>query len=88
MSQVHARFHLIEVTRTRYWADGKAHEAARVEFGAVQGEPFGPATPQGNFKALIVNPSAAKVFLDAPIGQEFDFIISPVKKAEGHESHK
>ncbi len=78
MSQVHARFYLTEVTRTPYYTGGETKEADRVKMGAAQGEPFGPATPQGSIDMLIVNPEAAKVFLNAPIHQQFDILITPV----------
>jgi hypothetical protein len=62
--------------------ESKLVEGSYVELGAVQGEPFGSATPSGDLKMGIVNPAASKVFFEAPIGQEFDILISPVKKAE------
>ena len=78
MSTVHARFYLYEVTRTSYYAKNENVEAVKIKMGPVQGEPFGPATPQGQFEALIINPEAAQVFLNAPINQKFDLLISPV----------
>ncbi len=83
--RIHARFRLDQVTRGRGYY--KAHpeqpaeqvESAYVELGAVQGEPFGSASPSGSFKMLIVNPGAAQMFLNARIGQEFDCFISPVE---------
>jgi hypothetical protein len=81
--QVHARFRLDRVTRMggSYKAPGeqeaKAVEGAYVELNAVQGEPFGSATPSGSLKMGIVNPSAARVFFDADIGQEFDILFTP-----------
>jgi hypothetical protein len=48
----------------------------------VQGEPFGAYTPSGKLDMFIVNPSAAKVFFAARIGQEFDIILSPVESAK------
>jgi len=77
MSQVLTKFWLSEVTRTTYYSGGETKEATRVKLVAVKGEPFGPATPQGNFDALIVNPDAAKVFNEASIGQEFSLLITP-----------
>lgn len=56
-------------------------EAAYVILGAVKGEPFGSASPSGKFEMLIVNPTAAQVFFDARIGQEFDVLLSPVEPA-------
>jgi hypothetical protein len=84
MLQVHARFYLMEDTRvTHYTYTGKGSsekvEAARVKLGAVQGEPFGSASPSGTLDMVIVNPEALKVFRDAELGQEFDLIISPVQ---------
>jgi hypothetical protein len=85
---IHARFRLDRVTRMcgYYKAPGdqeaKIVEGAYVELGAVQGEPFGSATPSGDLKMGIVNPPAAQVFFAAPIGQEFDVVVSPVEKAE------
>lgn len=82
---VHARFRLNRVTHMsgHYKAPGEQSasvvEGAYVELGAVQGEPFGSATPSGSLSMGIVNPSAAKVFLEAKFGQEFDILISPVK---------
>lgn len=82
--QVHARFRLDQVNRGQgyYKAPGeeeaKLVEAAHVVLGAVQGEPFGAYTPSGKLDMFIVNPPAAQVFFDAPIGQEFDLLLSPV----------
>jgi hypothetical protein len=82
--QIHARFRLDEVTRliADYKAPGekeaKVVEGAYVTLHAVQGEPFGSATPSGDIRMGIVNPSAAQVFFDARIGQEFDAFFSPV----------
>jgi len=87
-TQVHARFRLDQVNRSRGYycpepgAETAVVEAAYVELGAVKGEPFGSASPSGSFKMLIVNPSAAKVFFDAPIGTEFDVFVSPVEPAK------
>lgn len=86
-SQVHARFRLNKISRfgAYYKAPGeqeaKAVEGVYVEFGAVQGEPFGNATPSGNLTMGIANPAAAELFREAPIGQEFDLLISPVEQA-------
>jgi hypothetical protein len=83
---VHARFRLDQVNRSRGYycpepgAETAAVEAAYVELGAVKGEPFGSASPSGSFKMLIVNPAAARAFFDAPIGQEFDILISAVPR--------
>ena len=82
--RIHARFRLERVDRMggSYKAPGeqeaKMVEGAYVTLAAVQGEPFGAATPSGNIHMGIVNPSAAQVFHDAPIGQEFDVFFSHV----------
>lgn len=84
-THIHARFRLERVDRMGgyYKASGeqeaKAVEGAYVTLRAVQGEPFGSATPSGDIHMGIVNPSAAQVFFDARIGQEFDVILSHVE---------
>jgi hypothetical protein len=84
--QVSARFYLLEVTRTPYNTTGPQGltigEATRVKLAPVKGEPFGPATPQGQIDMLIVNPAAGAVFQNAPINQQFDILISPVEATE------
>jgi hypothetical protein len=85
--QVSARFYLQEVTRTPYYITKSGQEmvteeATRVKLAPVKGEPFGPATPQGQIDMLIVNPAAGAVFQSAPINQEFDILITPVQRAE------
>jgi hypothetical protein len=84
MAQVQARFFLQEVRRIPYYTSGKGDhtEAVNIKLVPVQGEPFGPATPQGTIEMLIVNPGAAQMFLDAPILQQFDILISPAQKSE------
>ena len=84
--KVHARFRLDQVNRAQSWykqpgstEPAQAVESASVRLNAVQGEPFGAATPTGRIEMTIVNPAAAQMFFDAPIGQEFDFLISPVE---------
>jgi len=85
---IHARFRLDQVNRSRgYYCKPGEHEtqtveAAYIKLGAVKGEPFGSASPSGQFDMLIVNPEAAAVFFNAPIGQEFDVILTPVKAPE------
>jgi hypothetical protein len=76
MSSVRARFFLQEVRRVPY---GNT-EATNITLAPVQGEPFGPATPQGTIQMLIVNPAAAQVFLNAPINRQFDILVSPVEE--------
>lgn len=83
---IHARFTLNSVTRGQGYfkasgeEEAKVVEAASVQLLAVQGEPFGAYTPSGKIDMFIVNPSASQVFFDAPIGQEFDIVFSPVHK--------
>lgn len=85
--QVHARFRLDKVTRGQGYfkepgstEEPRAIESASILLNAVQGEPFGAYTPQGRIDMFIVNPAAAQMFFDAPIGQEFDLLISPVEQ--------
>ncbi len=75
MSSVLAQFHLVEAKRIMYHPSG---EATNFKFVPVQGEPFGPATPNGTLELLIVNPAAAKVFHDAQLGQKFNVEIKAV----------
>ena len=77
-NKVHARFKLSEDARAGYYHNGEYTDAARVKLYAVKGEPFGPATPNGTIEMFIVNPGAVEIFRNAPIGQEFDVIFSPV----------
>lgn len=80
--QIHARFRLDQVNRSRsqYKPQGETEyeqvEGAYVYLYPVQGEPFGPATPSGKIEMLIVNPTAAEVFFNAHIGQEFDVLLT------------
>ncbi len=69
--RIHARFRLDQVNRGRgfYKAPGE-----------TEAEPFGSATPSAHLDMGIVNPSAAKVFFEARIGQEFDMFFSPVEE--------
>lgn len=81
--QIHARFRLDQVNRGQGYfkapgeQEAKSVEAAHVTLSAVQGEPFGAYTPSGKLDMFIVNPTAAHVFFDAPIGQEFDLVFTP-----------
>ena len=77
---VHARFRLSEDSRLSYWHDKGYIPAARIKLSAVQGPPFGPATPQGNIEMVIVNPEAVSMFREVELGQEYDVIFTPVKK--------
>lgn len=80
---IQARFNLQEVTRVRCSVyknqTYESVEGIRVKMNPVHGEPFGTATPGGELMMVIANPEAAILFLHAPIGQEFDFRISPVQ---------
>lgn len=82
MSSVRARFFLQEVKRVSYYTTNSQgnSEATNITLAPVQGEPFGPATPQGTIQMLIVNPAAAQVFLNAPINRQFDILVSPVEE--------
>ena len=82
MSQVLGRFYLTQVSRVPYYTGGEKVEAVKVSFAGVQGEPFGPATPQANAEMLIVNPAAAQVFLDAPIHSEFSVLFTPTTEKQ------
>lgn len=77
--RVHARFKLYEDARAQAYSGGGYVPAQRVKLSAVQGEPFGTATPQGTIDMLIANPDAAKVFREAPLGAEFDVVFSLVE---------
>ncbi|MGH2478513.1 MAG: hypothetical protein ACRDHW_02510 [Ktedonobacteraceae bacterium] len=66
-------------TRNATTGEWEVVEAARVKLGAVQGEPFGSATPSGSLDMVIVNPAALKIFREAKLGQEFDVLFSPVE---------
>ena len=82
--KVHARFKLYEDARASSYSGGGYVSAARVKLSAVQGPPFGTATPQGQIDMLIANPEAVALFRDAPLGSEFDVVFSLVEpeKAE------
>ena len=88
MASVHARFWLGEVKPcTGSYAAPDAEESTIVEgaivrLNAVQGDPFGAATPFGRLDMSILNPEAAKVFVHAPYGQEFDVILIPRNQKE------
>jgi hypothetical protein len=86
--KIHARFRLDQVNRGQGYfkapgeQEAKVVESAHVVLNAVQGEPFGAYTPSGKFDMFIVNPTAAQVFFDGRIGQEFDVLLSPVEAAK------
>jgi len=79
---VQARFCLSQVNRAQgYYKAPDEQEAVSVEsayviLNGVQGDPFGAATPSAKLEMLIVNPTAAAVFFNAPIGQEFDVLFT------------
>lgn len=77
--KVHARFRLYEDARASAYTNGGYAPAARVKLSAVQGAPFGTATPQGTIEMLIANPEAIEVFRDAPMDAEFDVVFSLVE---------
>jgi hypothetical protein len=86
---VHARFRLDQINRARAFykapestESAQSVESAYVHLNAVQGEPFGAATPTGHMEMLIVNPAASQMFFDASIGQEFDLLIAPVGETQ------
>lgn len=89
-TSVHARFRLDEDKRVySYAGEGKHVPALHIKLGAVQGEPFGSASPSGSMEITIANPDAAAMFKYAELGQEFDVIISPVVHTiEHHEETK
>lgn len=76
---IHACFRLNSVTRQPgygYKADGDmASEFQGVKLHAVQGAPFGTATPYGNIEMTIANKEAAAEFAEAPLGTEYDVIF-------------
>lgn len=61
--KVLAKFSLQSIGQSRHWSE--PGYATLVQFSAVQGEPFGSATPQGTISMLVVNPDAQKFFADA-----------------------
>lgn len=62
MSKVLAKFWLGNVEDAKYaTTDG----AVSLQFYAVQGEPFGPATPSGYLTMVVQNTAAAAIFRDA-----------------------
>lgn len=76
MSKVLAKFRILECKsdrtaeyvrdpETKEYARGKPALVTQLKLTAVQGEPFGSATPSGNVDMLIKNPAAAALFRDA-----------------------
>lgn len=61
MSKVLAKFRLSNVEDTKWATEG----AVSLRFDAVQGEPFGPATPSAFVQMLVQNPAAAAIFKEA-----------------------
>lgn len=89
LSSVRARFRLDKVTRVQGWykTPGSTEaphpvESAMIRLNAVQGEPFGPATPTGLMEMTIMNPAASQVFFDSAIGTEFDIQLTPIAARE------
>lgn len=84
--QLHCRFRLDEETRTTCYTQQEGKyikvEGSKVQLGAVQGEPFGSATPSGSWNMVIINEEAIPFFRNAALGQEYDIIITPVIKEE------
>lgn len=61
MSKVLAKFRLTQLQDATYAPAGSAH----LTLMAVEGEPFGSATPNGYIQMTIHNPAAVKPFKDA-----------------------
>lgn len=62
--QVQARFRVVSHTRFPGW-NNKEVMLDEFRFQAVQGEPFGPATPSAELRMVVANPDAAAVFIQA-----------------------
>lgn len=82
VAQVVARFRLAEMREgVGYYkptpeSDHTATPGVSVTLNAVQGEPFGSATPSGQIQMFIANPTASAFFIDAKIGAEFDLLFT------------
>lgn len=63
--RVHARFYVQAHTRTSGYGYGGSDVADQFKLYGVKGEPFGPATPNASMDITILNPEAAKVFIEA-----------------------
>jgi hypothetical protein len=73
-----AQFYLTEVGRSQFYtAPG---QATRVKMQAAQGEPFGPATPQGNLDMLVVNEAAQELLHSLKIGKKFNLYFEPIEE--------
>lgn len=62
---VHARFHVQSHTRISGYGYGGKDIADQFKLYGVKGEPFGSATPNASMDMSILNPEAAKVFIEA-----------------------
>lgn len=89
MASIHGRVILQEVTRTHcYRLKNKEYrlvEGVRIKLTPTGEEPFGSATPGGQLEMVIVEPASVKIFNDAPIGQAFDVVFSPVEEEKSEE---
>jgi hypothetical protein len=63
--KVHARFHVQAHTRTSGYGYGGKDVADQFKLYGVKGEPFGSATPNASMDMTILNPEAAKLFIEA-----------------------
>lgn len=63
--RVHARFYVQSHTRTTGFGMGGKDMADQFDLYGVKGEPFGSATPSASMKMAILNPEAAKLFIEA-----------------------
>lgn len=62
MSKVLTKFRVTMLSQFESWANGSKVTAQEVTLAPVQGEPFGPATPSGQIKMVILNSAAASQF--------------------------
>jgi hypothetical protein len=86
-AQIHTRWSVYEVARISSYRKNAAGEyvsgeGCRVKLAPISGEPFGSGTPAGTMEMVIVNPAAAAVFLQTPIGQQYDVLFTPVQQGE------
>jgi len=81
MSALHTRFRLIKTQRTALFEQRKQGEHTQTDVGTTitLAQVQGPnVTPTGNL-TLVLTSAEAKPFLDAPMGAEFDLVISLAK---------
>ena len=77
---VHARFHVQSHTRSSGYGYSGEVVADQFKLYGVKGEPFGSATPNASMDMTILNPEAAKVFIEAmECRKEVDVIFSLVE---------